>query len=108
MRNGWKSSWLCPDITIGTIPLKKKASTRTLPFIFRGSIESSELTTILRSGRNATAWTAKRLRRALLNRRSNPLFHEEKEHPKNLMRLRERQGGRARPLPLPLPVQDSS
>jgi len=32
-RNGSKSFWLCPDIIIGTILLKKRASTRTLLFI---------------------------------------------------------------------------
>src|SRR5258708_780907 len=89
MLNGSKSFWLCPDIITGTILLKKRASIRTLPFIFRGLISFLELTTILMSGRNVTAWTARKLRLVLLGRRLNHL-QKEKERLKNPVRLMER------------------
>src|SRR5258707_2942162 len=107
MPDGSKSFWSCPDITIGTIRLKKRQSTRTLPFIFRGSIRFLELTTIQRHGRNVMAWTAKKLRLTFLGRPSIRL-QEESERPKNPALLVERPWVTLHPLSLPSPSQDIS
>src|SRR5258708_21763072 len=107
MPDGSKSFWSCPDITIGTIRLKKRQSTRTLPFIFRGSIRFLELTTIQRHGRNAMAWTAKKLRPTFLGKPSIRL-REESERPRNPERLVERPGATLRPFSKPSPSQDIS
>src|ERR1700745_3499248 len=100
MPNGWKSFWLCLDTIIGTILLKKRASTRTSPFIFRGLIGFLELITILMSGRNVMAWTAKKFRLTFLGKRSNHLSERE-ERPKNLARLMEHLWVTPPPLLLP-------
>lgn len=50
---------------------QKEASTRTLPSTFRGSIDSSELTTIPTNGRSGMAWTARKLPRLSCGRRLN-------------------------------------
>src|SRR6267154_2787182 len=89
MLNGSNSFWLCPDIIIGTILRKKRASTRTLLFIFRGSIKFSELITILRNGRRFMAWMEKQLHPAFLSKLLNRL-RKEKERPRNSARLTER------------------
>src|SRR5260370_41386438 len=107
MPNGSKSSWLCPDIIIGTILLKKRASIRTLPFIFRGLINFLGLTTILMSGRNFMVWTAKKLPMAFLGKRLNHL-QKEKERFKNLVRLLKRPWVPLHPFSLPSLSQNIS
>src|SRR6476646_7014437 len=111
MPDGWKNFWSCPGIITGTTPLKKRASTRTLPFIFRGSINFLELTTILTSGRNATDWTASRLRPAFCGRRLNHLPGEKERlerHFKNPVPAGERRGAALRPSWLLSPGQEIS
>src|SRR3981189_1795669 len=88
MLNGSNSFWSCPDIIIGTILRKKRASIRTLLFIFRGSIKFLELITILRNGRKFMAWMGKQLRLVFLDKLLNRL-RKEKERPKNSARLME-------------------
>jgi lathosterol oxidase len=88
MQNGSKSIWLCPDIIIGTILLKRRASTGTLLFTFRGSIKFLERTTIQISGRTLMAWTAKNFRLILLGKRLSR-SQKENEHPKNPAHLME-------------------
>src|ERR1700751_797364 len=107
MPNGSKRSWLCPDIIIGTILLKKRASTRTSRFIFRDLIGFSEAITILMCGRNVMAWTAKKFRLTFLGKRLNHLSERE-ERPKNPARLTERPWVAPHPFWLPSPSQDFS
>ncbi len=71
-RNGSKSFWSCPDFITGTTLRKKRPSTRTSRFIFRGLISFLGLITFLRSGRKTTAWPATKFRRAFWGKRSNP------------------------------------
>src|ERR1700739_3450204 len=89
MPNGSKSFWLCPDIIIGTILLKRRASTRTSLFISRGLTGFSEPITTLMCGRNVMAWTAKKFRLTFLGKPLNHLSDGEKR-PRSLARLTER------------------
>jgi len=109
MRNGSNGFWLCPDIIIGTIRLKKSPSTKILRFISRGLINFLGLITFLRNGRKITAWPAKKSRPAFLGKRLN-LFWERKDRkpPKNLARPREHPWVTVRPCSLPSPSPDTS
>ena len=86
---------------------QKEGIDRTSPFIFRGLISFSERTTILMSGRNVTAWTAKKLPLASLGRPSDH-SQKEKARPKTLARPMERPWGLLRPFSMPSPIQDIS
>src|SRR5258705_1745259 len=107
MLNGSNSFWSCPDIIIGTILRKKRASTRTLLFIFRGSIKFLELITTLRNGRKYMAWMEKQLRLAFLGKLLNRL-RKEKERPKNSAHLMERRWASPHLLWLPSPSRNIS